>query len=151
MELGAAAARRSGDGEGFVVGAWRTAEVLTAEDVLARSVADADRAVREAAALRRPRREPSAEDVRRVMRYAKSNAASPELQALQRRIAGGHLSWRQVLMGEAAGDRGVRAALEADRDALAALCRGEEPRVEPPPKPEPGDDDEPMSFTEDAW
>ncbi|MFE2753021.1 hypothetical protein ACFXGA_13600 [Actinosynnema sp. NPDC059335] len=130
--------------------AWRTAEVLTAEDVLSRSVADADKAMREAAALRRPQREPSADDVRRVMQYAKSNAASPELQALQRRIAGGYLSWRQVLMGEAADDRGVKAALEADRDALTALCRGEEPRVAPP-KPEPADDDEPMSFTEDAW
>lgn len=130
--------------------AWRTAEVLTAEDVLARSVADADKAMREAAKLRYPQREPSAEDVRRVMQFAKSNAASPELQALQRRIAGGYLSWRQVLMGEAAADRGVKAALEADRDALAALCRGEEPRVELP-KPKPTDDDEPMSFTEDAW
>ncbi|MFE9744722.1 hypothetical protein ACFYOT_07450 [Saccharothrix saharensis] len=130
--------------------AWRTAEVLTAEDVLARSVADADRAMREAAKLRYPQREPSAEDVRRVMQYAKSNAASPELQALQRRITGGYLSWRQVLMGEAADDRGVKAALEADREALAALCRGEEPRVEPP-KPEQHDDDEPISFTEDAW
>ena len=130
--------------------AWRTAEVLTAEDVLARSVADADKAMREAAKLRYPQREPSADDVRRVMQYAKSNAASPELQALQRRIAGGYLSWRQVLMGEAADDRGVKAALEADREALAALCRGEEPRVEPP-KPEPRDDDEPITFTEDAW
>ena len=130
--------------------AWRTAEVLTAEDVLARSVADADQAMREAAKLRYPQREPSADDVRRVMQYAKSNAASPELQALQRRIAGGYLSWRQVLMGEAADDRGVKAALEADRAALSALCRGEEPRLEPP-KPKPRDDDEPISFTEDAW
>jgi hypothetical protein len=84
------------------------------------------------------------------MRFAKSNEASPELQALQRRIAGGYLSWRQVLMGEAAEDRGVKAALEADRVTLAALCRGEERRVEPP-KPKPRDDEEPMSFTEDAW
>ncbi|NUT48920.1 MAG: hypothetical protein HOV94_16675 [Saccharothrix sp.] len=129
---------------------WRTADVLTAEDVLARSVADADKAMREAAKLRYPQREPSAEDVRRVMQYAKSNAASPELQALQRRITGGYLSWRQVLMGEAAADRGVKAALEADREALAALCRGEEPRVVPP-KPKPADDDEPLTFTEDAW
>ncbi|KOX33877.1 hypothetical protein ADK67_05815 [Saccharothrix sp. NRRL B-16348] len=117
---------------------------------MARSVADADKAMREAAKLRYPQREPSADDVRRVMQYAKSNAASPELQALQRRIAGGYLSWRQVLMGEAADDRGVKAALEADREALAALCRGEEPRVDPP-KPKPRDDDEPMTFTEDAW
>ncbi|MFD1146856.1 hypothetical protein [Saccharothrix hoggarensis] len=130
--------------------AWRTAEVLTAEDVLARSVADADKAMREAARLRYPRVEPSADDVRRVMAFAKSNAASPELQALQRRISGGYLSWRQVLMGEAAGDRGVKAALEADREALSALCRGEEPRVVKP-TPKPRDDEEPMSFTEDAW
>ncbi|MGM1064343.1 hypothetical protein [Saccharothrix sp. Mg75] len=130
--------------------AWRTADVLTAEDVLTRSVADAEKAMREAAKLRYPQREPSAEDVRRVMRYAKSNEASPELRALQRRIAGGYLSWRQVLLGEAADDRGVKAALEADRVALAALCRGEEPRVAAP-KPPPRDDDEPLSFTEDAW
>ncbi|WP_158845143.1 hypothetical protein [Saccharothrix deserti] len=130
--------------------AWRTAEVLTAEEVLARSVADADKAMREAAKLRYPQREPSAEDVRRVMQFAKSNEASPELRALQRRIAGGYLSWRQVLMGEAADDRGVKAALEADREALAALCRGEERPVETP-KPKPRDDDEPMTFTEDAW
>ncbi|MFI9813153.1 hypothetical protein [Saccharothrix variisporea] len=130
---------------------WRTAEVMAAEEVLARSVAAADQAMREAAKLRYPAREPSAEDVRRVMAFAKSNEASPELQALQRRIAGGHLSWRQVLMGEAAHDRGVRAALEADRERLSALCRGEEVRVEPP-KPRPRDDDElPGSFTEDAW
>ena len=132
------------------MGAWRTADVLTAEDVLTRSVADADRAVREAAKLRYPRREPSADDVRRVMQFAKSNEASPELRALQRRIAGGYLSWRQVLLGEAADDRGVKAALEADRAALSALCRGEEPRVVAP-EPAPRDDDEPLSFTEDAW
>ncbi|MDU0288522.1 hypothetical protein [Saccharothrix longispora] len=132
------------------MGAWRTADVLTAEDVLTRSVADADRAIREAAKLRYPQREPSADDVRRVMRYAKSNEASPELRALQRRIAGGYLSWRQVLLGEAADDRGVKAALEADRAALSALCRGEEPRVVAP-EPAPRDDDEPLSFTEDAW
>ncbi|RKT57876.1 hypothetical protein [Saccharothrix australiensis] len=129
---------------------WRTAEVLTAEDVLARSVAAADQAMREAAVLRRPAREPSAEDVRRVMLFAKSGEASPELQALQRRIAGGYLSWRQVLSGEAADDPGVRAAFEKDRERLAALCRGEEPRVAPP-RPKRRDDDEPMSFTEDAW
>ncbi|WP_367134637.1 hypothetical protein [Saccharothrix sp. HUAS TT1] len=132
------------------MGAWRTAEVLTAEDVLARSVADADKAMREAAKLRHPQKEPSAEDVRRVMQFAKSNDASPELRALQRRVAGGYLSWRQVLMGEAADDRGVKAALEADRATLSALCRGEDPRPQPP-KPKPSDDDEPMSFTEDAW
>ncbi|GAA1334390.1 hypothetical protein [Saccharothrix algeriensis] len=129
---------------------WRTAEVLTAEDVLAKSVAAADKAMRDAAELRRPTREPSAEDVRRVMLFAKSAEASPELQALQRRIAAGHLSWRQVLLGEAAGDRGVRAALEKDRERLAALCRGEERRVEPP-RPQRQDDEEPMTFTEDAW
>ncbi|MEU4802244.1 hypothetical protein [Actinosynnema sp. NPDC023587] len=131
------------------MGIWRTAEVVTAEDVLAKSVAAADQAVRDAAKLRHPAREPSAEDVRRVMRFAKSGEASPELRALQRRIAAGYLSWRQVLLGEAADDRGVRAAFEKDRDRLAALCRGEEPRVAPP-KPK-RDDDEPMSFTEDAW
>ncbi|MEV0676557.1 hypothetical protein AB0I60_08535 [Actinosynnema sp. NPDC050436] len=123
---------------------------MTAEDVLSKSVAAADQAVRDAAKLRYPAREPSADDVRRVMQFAKSNDASPELQALQRRIAAGYLSWRQVLLGEAAGDRGVRAAFEKDRDRLAALCRGEEPRTAPP-KPKRRDDDEPMSFTEDAW
>ncbi|MBY8851623.1 hypothetical protein K7G98_26225 [Saccharothrix sp. MB29] len=132
------------------MGAWRTADVLTAEDVLTRSVADADRAIREAAKLRYPQREPSADDVRRVMRYAKSNEASPELRGLLRRFAGGYVSWRQVLLGEAADDRGVKAALEADRAALSALCRGEEPRVVAP-EPAPRDDDEPLSFTEDAW
>ncbi|GGP57230.1 hypothetical protein [Saccharothrix coeruleofusca] len=129
--------------------AWRTAEVLTAEEVLARAAADAERSVREAA--RRLVREPSAEDVRRVMAFAKSNEASPALQALQRRIARGELSWRQVLMGEAAGDQGVRAALEADRDRLAALCRGEQPEPARRPEPRRADDEEPMSFTEDAW
>lgn len=146
--------RRSVDrsvGKGFSVSMWRTAEVMTAEEVLGRSVAAAEQVMREAAKLRYPAREPSAEDVRRVMAFAKSNEASPELQALQRRIAGGHLSWRQVLMGEAAHDRGVRAALEADRERLAALCRGEEIPAEPP-KPRPRDDDElPGTFTEDAW
>jgi hypothetical protein len=44
----------------------------------------------------------------------------------------------------------VRAAFEKDRERLAALCRGEEPRRTPPP-PKRTDDDEPLSFTEDAW
>lgn len=132
------------------MGVWRTAEVLTAEDVLAKSVAAAEQAMRDAAKLRYPTREPSADDVRRVMQFAKSNEASPELQALQRRIAAGYLSWRQVLSGEAAEDRGVRAAFEKDRERLAALCRGEEPRTRPP-RPKRHDDEEPMSFTEDAW
>ncbi|GAA3889280.1 hypothetical protein GCM10022243_62620 [Saccharothrix violaceirubra] len=129
--------------------AWRTPEVRTAEEVLGRTIAEADRSMREAAKVR-PGREPSAEDVRRVMAYAKSPDASPELQAVQRRVARGDLSWRQILLGEASGDRGVRAALEAERTTLAALCRGEDPRPAPR-RPVRTEDDEPTSFTEDAW
>ncbi|MEU5691494.1 hypothetical protein [Actinosynnema sp. NPDC020468] len=129
---------------------WRTAEIRTAEDVLAKSVADAEAAMREAAKLRYPAREPSAEDIRRVMAFAKSQDASPAMQALQRRVARGDLSWRQVLSGEAADDRGVKAALEADRAVLSTLCQGEAPRPAPV-RPQRPDDDDPISFTEDAW
>jgi hypothetical protein len=129
---------------------WRTAEVLAAEDVLARSIAEAEKSMRQAEKLRAMGREPSAEDIRRVMAFAKSPAASMALQALQRRIAGGHLSWRQVLSGEAGHDAGVRAALDADRENIAALCLGEAPPP-PPVRRRDDDDDEPVSITEDAW
>jgi hypothetical protein len=45
----------------------------------------------------------------------------------------------------------VRAALEADRESLAALCRGEEPVVVKPVVRRDDDEGEPMSITEDAW
>ncbi|WP_199441654.1 hypothetical protein [Umezawaea beigongshangensis] len=131
---------------------WRTAEVVAAEDVLNRAVAEAERAVAEAERLRVPAVEPSAEDVRRIIAFAKSGEASPELRALQRRIAAGVLSWRQVLMGEAGGDAVVRAALAADRDRITELMRGERPA--PRPRPVVRDDDEEgeaPTVTEDAW
>jgi len=131
------------------VSSWKTIDVLTAEDVLARSVAEADQAMAKAARQFRPAQGPSAEDIRRVIGFAKSNEASPALQALQRRIAGGHLSWLQVLTGDAADDRGVRAAMDADRANIAALCRGEAPVVRRPKARR--EDDEPIAFTEDAW
>jgi len=130
---------------------WRTAEVLAAEDVLARSIAEAEKSMRQAEKLRAAGREPSAEDIRRVIAFAKSPAASMALQALQRRIAGGHLSWRQILSGEAGHDPGVRAALDADRDNIAALCLGEAPPPPPVKRRRDDDDDEQISITEDAW
>ncbi|HEX6346419.1 hypothetical protein [Umezawaea sp.] len=130
---------------------WRTAEVLAAEDVLARSIADAEKSMRQAEKLRAAGREPSAEDIRRVIAFAKSPAASMALQALQRRIAGGHLSWRQVLSGEAGHDQGVRAALDADREHIAALCLGEAPPPPPVRRRRDDDDDEQIAITEDAW
>jgi hypothetical protein len=129
---------------------WRTAEVMAAEDVLARSIAEAEKSMRQAEKLRAAGREPSAEDIRRVIAFAKSPAASMALQALQRRIAGGHLSWRQVLGGEAGHDPGVRAALDADRENIAALCLGEAPPP-PPVRRRDDDDDEQVAITEDAW
>ncbi|WNV91016.1 hypothetical protein [Umezawaea sp. Da 62-37] len=130
---------------------WRTAEVLAAEDVLARSIADAEKSMRAAEKLRGGGREPSADDIRRIIAFARSPAASMALQALQRRIAGGHLSWRQVLGGEAGSDPGVRAALDADRENLAALCRGEAPAPPKPVRRRDDDEDNQIAITEDAW
>ena len=138
-------------GKGCSVSSWRTAEVLTAEDVLARSITDAEKSMREAEKLRAAGREPSSEDIRRVIAFAKSPAASLALQALQRRVAGGYLSWRQILTGDAAHDQGVRAALDADRENLAALCRGEAPVVVKPVVRRDDDEGEAVSITEDAW
>lgn len=128
---------------------WKTIDVLTAEDVLAKSVAEAEKSMAKAQQEFRPARGPSAEDIRRVIAFAKSNEASAPLRALQRRIAGGYLSWLQVLTGEVADDRGVRAAMDADRTAIAALCRGEAPVMRKPKAR--NEDDEPLAFTEDAW
>jgi hypothetical protein len=130
---------------------WRTAEVLAAEDVLARSIAEADRSMRQAEKLRAGGREPSADDLRRVIAFAKSPAASMALQALQRRVSGGHLSWRQVLSGEAGHDAGVRAALDADRENIAALCRGETPKPPPVRRWRDDEDGDQVAITEDAW
>ncbi|MFD9699307.1 hypothetical protein [Lentzea sp. NPDC059081] len=131
--------------------AWRTPDVLAAEDFLTGAVADVDRAMRSAQQGLRGK-EPSTEDIRRVMQFAKSSDASPAMRQLADRIArGAGLSWRQVLTGEASHDPLVRAALEADRARLDELIKGETAPPPPPRRPARTDDDEPMQFTEDAW
>jgi len=130
--------------------AWRTADVLAAEGALASAVAEAERAMRSAQQSLKGK-EPSTEDIRRVMQFAKSSDASPAMRQLADRIArGAGLSWRQVLTGEAGHDPLVRQALEADRARLDELIKGE--TAPPPPRrPVRRDDDEPTQFTEDAW
>ncbi|WP_285745999.1 hypothetical protein [Lentzea sp. NBRC 105346] len=128
---------------------WRTADVLAAENGLTAAVAETEQAMRAAAANLRGR-EPSTEDIRRVMQFAKTTEASPALRALQDRIARGGLSWRQVLTGEASHDPMVRQALDENRARLAELIKGEE--IKPPaPRRRPRDEDEPQTYTEDAW
>ncbi|GLY53838.1 hypothetical protein [Lentzea sp. NBRC 102530] len=130
--------------------AWRTPDIQAAEDFLTGAVAEADRAMRAAQQNLRGK-EPSTEDIRRVMQFAKSSDASPAMRQLADRIArGAGLSWRQVLTGEASHDPLVRQALEADRARLDELIVGES-APPPRPKPRPHDDDEPIQFTEDAW
>ena len=130
--------------------AWRTADILAAEGALASAVAEAERAMRSAQQSLKGK-EPSTEDIRRVMQFAKSSDASPAMRQLADRIArGAGLSWRQVLTGEAGHDPLVRQALEADRARLDELIKGE--TAPPPPRrPVRRDDDEPTQFTEDAW
>ncbi|MCR3746555.1 hypothetical protein [Lentzea californiensis] len=131
--------------------AWRTPDVLAAEDFLSSAVAEADRAMRTAQQGLRGK-EPSTEDIRRVMQFAKSGDASPAMRQLADRIArGAGLSWRQVLTGEAGHDPLVRQALEADRARLDELIKGETAPPPPPRRPARTDDDEPVQFTEDAW
>jgi hypothetical protein len=131
--------------------AWRTPDIAAAEDFLSGAVADVDRAMRSAQQQLKTK-EPSTEDIRRVMQFAKSSDASPAMRQLADRIArGAGLSWRQVLTGEASHDPLVRQALEADRGTLDALIQGETAPPPPPRRPARGDDDEPTQFTEDAW
>ncbi|MGW6449590.1 hypothetical protein [Lentzea sp. NPDC055074] len=131
--------------------AWRTPDVLAAEDFLSNAVAESDRAMKTAQQNLRGK-EPSTEDIRRVMQFAKSSDASPAMRQLADRIArGAGLSWRQVLTGEAAYDPLVRQALDADRAHLDELIKGETAPPPAPRKPVVTDDDEPLQFTEDAW
>ncbi|SMC65416.1 hypothetical protein [Lentzea albidocapillata] len=131
--------------------AWRTSDILAAENSLTSAVAEADRAMRTAQQGLRGK-EPSTEDIRRVMQFAKSSDASPAMRQLADRIArGAGLSWRQVLTGEAGHDPLVRQALEADRARLDELIKGEAAPPPPPRRPARTDDDEPLEFTEDAW
>ena len=131
--------------------AWRTPDIAAAEDFLTGAVADVDRAMRSAQQHLKTK-EPSTEDVRRVMQFARSSDASPAMRQLADRIArGAGLSWRQVLTGEAGHDPLVREALEADRAMLDALIKGETAPPPPPRRPARTDDDEPLQFTEDAW
>lgn len=131
--------------------AWRTPDILAAEDFLTNAVAETDRAMRSAQQGLKAR-EPSTEDVRRVMQFAKSSEASPAMRQLADRIArGAGLSWRQVLTGEASHDPLVRQALEADRARLDELIKGEAAPPPPPRRPARTEDDEPTQFTEDAW
>ncbi|MFD4672332.1 hypothetical protein ACFWNN_21570 [Lentzea sp. NPDC058450] len=131
--------------------AWRTPDIQAAEDFLTNAVAEAERTMRATQQGLRGK-EPSTEDIRRVMQFAKSGDASPAMRQLADRIArGAGLSWRQVLAGEASHDPLVRQALEADRARLDELIVGEAAPPPPPRRPQPRDDDEPIQFTEDAW
>ncbi|WP_434452607.1 hypothetical protein [Lentzea sp. E54] len=131
--------------------AWRTSDILAAEDFLTSTVADAERAMRTAQQGLKGR-EPSTEDIRRVMQFARSGEASPAMRQLADRIArGAGLSWRQVLTGEAGHDPLVRQALDADRARLDELIKGETAPPPAPRRPARTDDDEPTQFTEDAW
>jgi hypothetical protein len=131
--------------------AWRTPDILAAEDFLTGAVADVDRAMRSAQQGLKSK-EPSTEDIRRVMQFAKSSDASPAMRQLADRIArGAGLSWRQVLTGEASHDPLVRQALEDDRAKLDELIQGESAPPPPPRRPARSEDDEPTQFTEDAW
>ena len=131
--------------------AWRTPDIFAAEDFLRNAVAETDRAMKTAQQGLRGK-EPSTEDIRRVMQFAKSSDASPAMRQRADRIArGAGLSWRQVLTGEAGHDPLVRQALEADRAVLDQLIKGETAPPPPPRKPVRTDDDEPLQFTEDAW
>jgi hypothetical protein len=131
--------------------AWRTPDIIAAEDFLTNAVAETDRAMRSAQHGLRSR-EPSTEDVRRVMQFAKSSEASPAMRQLADRIArGAGLSWRQVLTGEASHDPLVRQALDADRARLDELIKGETVPPPPPRRPARTEEDEPTQFTEDAW
>ena len=131
--------------------AWRTPDILAAEDFLTQAVRQAERDMRTTAQNLRGK-EPSTEDVRRVMQFAKSSEASPAMRQLADRIArGAGLSWRQVLTGEAGHDPLVRQALEADRARLDELIQGETAPPPQPRRPQRQDDDEPTQFTEDAW
>ena len=131
--------------------AWRTPDILAAEDFLSNAVAQANRAM-QTAQQNLKGKEPSTEDIRRVMQFAKSSDASPAMRQLADRIArGAGLSWRQVLTGEAGHDPLVRQALDADRARLDELIKGETAPPPPPRRPARTDDDEPTQFTEDAW
>jgi hypothetical protein len=131
--------------------AWRTPDILAAEDFLTSAVAEADRAMRSAQQQLKGK-EPSTEDVRRVMQFARSSDASPAMRQLADRIArGAGLSWRQVLTGEASHDPLVRQALDADRARLDELIKGETAPPPPPRRPVRQDDEPPTQFTEDAW
>ncbi|WP_439661989.1 hypothetical protein ACSHWB_11255 [Lentzea sp. HUAS TT2] len=131
--------------------AWRTPDISAAEDFLSNAVAQANRAM-QAAQQNLRGKEPSTEDIRRVMQFAKSSDASPAMRQLADRIArGAGLSWRQVLTGEAGHDPLVRQALDADRARLDELIKGETAPPPPPRRPVRTDDDEPTQFTEDAW
>ncbi len=131
--------------------AWRTPDILAAEDFLTNAVAETDRAMRSAQQALKGK-EPSTEDIRRVMQFAKSSEASPAMRQLADRIArGAGLSWRQVLTGEAGHDPLVRQALDADRARLDELIKGETAPPPAPRRPARQDDDEPTQFTEDAW
>ncbi|MET8759368.1 hypothetical protein [Lentzea sp. NPDC004782] len=130
---------------------WRTPDVLAAEDFLTSAVAESDRAMRSAQQGLKGK-EPSTEDVRRVMQFARSGDASPAMRQLADRIArGAGLSWRQVLTGEASHDPLVRQALDADRARLDELIKGETAPPPPPRRPVRRDDEPPTQFTEDAW
>lgn len=130
--------------------AWRTPDILAAENFLTQTVAETERSMRAVAQNLRGK-EPSTEDVRRVMQFARSSDASPAMRQLADRIArGAGLSWRQVLTGEANHDPLVRQALEADRAKLDELIKGETAPPPPPRRPR-RDEDEPTQFTEDAW
>jgi hypothetical protein len=55
----------------------------------------------------------SDEDIKRVVKEAKSPKATPEMRALQKKVDAGDVTWRDILEGRAFSDPEVRAALQS--------------------------------------
>lgn len=97
-------------------------------------------------------------DLAEINRAAHGPNAPRELRELARRVDSGEMSWQDIASGRAVNDPGVQAALATGvpdlQRAYTQLQEGNDPEdvVESGrPRRGGGDDDEPSSFTEDAW
>jgi hypothetical protein len=94
---------------------WKNVQLREAEAQLEASIAslDATLATVEQHFEQREETNLTDDDIRAISEHARSADASPALRELQAKIDAGDLTWRDITSGRAAGEEGVREALES--------------------------------------
>ncbi|GLZ33225.1 hypothetical protein Lesp02_54130 [Lentzea sp. NBRC 105346] len=119
-----------------------------------------DQVAQQASQVRTRSKGLSEQDIAEIERFARTPGAPKELKDIQRRVESGEMSWQDISAGRVVNDEGVQKALATGlpdlQRAYSAIQEGQdvEDVIEsgrPRAVRRDDDDDEPTTFTKDAW